>query len=450
MTRRTAPYVVVGGGPAAAAATRVIAQAGGQVVLITEEPEQPYDRTSLSKQVLLDPDAEPPPLWDPSERRPDRVEILTGTSVVRIDPGARTVHTSDGDTVGYDRLLLATGARPRTLDLPGLPGSGVHHLRVSADARALRADLHRAGPLVVIGGGVLGLEVAAAAIGGRQVRVVEAGSRILGRGIPAPVATRLAQVHREHGVNLLTGVAPVSIERSTEHVAGHATGHSTGRSAPRSAGRPGDAGAAGGFVSGVRLSDGERLPAAVVVVAVGIAPREELARDSGIATADGILVDSSCRTDVPGVWAAGDVARMRVPGHPGGLRFEAFTVAQNQGVVAARSMLGEQVGDDQVPFTWSDQYGLTLQHVGLGTPGAEQVSLIDGEGEGEAVLVLELEGDRLVAACGLGRGSLVPRAIRAAQRLIGRGGRIEVEALREQQGDLDAVVRLLRSPASPG
>ena len=409
------PYAVVGGGPAAGAAARALAAAGADVVLLTAEDRPPYDRTVLSTEVLLHPGASVPEVWPAAADWRARIQVRTGTEVVGLDPEARTLTTAHGDSLTYAAALLAPGAEPRRLSVSGSEGPSIHYLRDVADALAISHTFGRARRLVVVGGGVIGLEVAAAAaMRGVDVEVVEARARVLGRGVPAPIAAWIVALHERHGVRIRTGAAPDAVQRSPD-----------------------------GAVSGVRLIDGTVLPADAVVVGIGIEPREHLAHAAGLACDDGILVDASGRTSHPAVFAAGDAVRMRRTGESLGIRLESFSAAGRQGEVAAHTMLGRHDSFTDVPWWWSDQYDATLHSTGVATPDAREVLV----GTPEAPLVLSLVGERLVAAGGVGHGPGIARPVRAAGRVIAAGGRVDLRELRTSGGDPASLAAAFRAAA---
>ena len=409
------PYAVVGGGPAGGAAARALAAAGADVVLFTAEHRPPYDRTVLSTDVLLDPHMAVPEVWPPGAEWRARIDVRTRTRVTALDPGTRTVTTAAGEQVSFAAVLLAPGAEPRRLTVAGSDGPGVHHLRDTADALSLSHALGRVHRLVVVGGGVIGLEVAAAAaMRGVDVEVVEARARVLVRGVPAPIAAWIVALHEQHGVRVRTETAPDAVQRSPD-----------------------------GAVRGVRLSDGTVLPADAVVVGVGIEPREHLAHTAGLACDDGILVDPSGRTSDPAVFAAGDAVRMRRTGESHGIRLESFSAAGRQGEVAAHTMLGREDSFTDVPWWWSDQYDATLHSTGVAPPDAREVLV----GTPEAPLALSLAGERLVAACGVGHGPEIARPVRAAGRAIAAGGRVDLRELRASGGDPASLAAAFRAAA---
>jgi NADPH-dependent 2,4-dienoyl-CoA reductase/sulfur reductase-like enzyme len=402
VTRSKDPFVIVGGGPAAASAARCLAQAGRRVVLLTAETRPPYDRTQLSKQVLAADGGDPAPLWDSTQEWYHHVDMRTGCLVERLDVAGRRAVTADGTSIGYEGLLLATGASPRRLRLPGEDGPGVHHLRDLTDAHALAADLGRARRIAVIGGGLIGLEVAAvAAARGVEVHVLEAAARLLTRGVPEPVAATVAGWHAAAGVQVTTGVFPTGIQHGPD-----------------------------GTPVGVRLLDGAMAPADAVVVGVGVAPRDDLAADAGLTVDDGIVVDTSCRTSADGVWAAGDAVRMLrdvATGHPPGrgIRLESFTDAQRQGEVAASAMLGHATIGTPAPFSWSDQLGRTISCIGGAPSDADIITVATPD----AVVVLTVTGTTLRAVCAAGTAGATGRLVATARHLVTRQARVDVTAL---------------------
>ena len=407
----------MGGGPAAGAAARALAAAGRHVILLTAEDRSPYDRTVLSKDVLLLPGATVPEVWPAGDPWRERIEVRTNTTVASLDPDARRLVTASGDVVPFESVILATGAQHRRLALPGADGEGVHYLRDTTDAAALSQALDHASRLVIVGGGVIGLEVAAAAATrGVDVVVLEAADRVLARGVPAAVAGWLCALHEAHGVVVRTGVAPDAVLRSPD-----------------------------GAVTGVRLADGTVVPADAVVAGIGIVPRDGLARAAGLAVDDGILIDPTGRTSHPHVFAAGDAVRTRHPGEAHGIRLESFTAAGRQGEVAAHTVLGQDDAFTDVPWWWSDQYDATVQSMGVAPAGARE-EVLDVPG---GLLVLSVVGDRLVAACGVTHGPGIARAVRVAGPAIAAGARLDVGAAHAAAGDLAALTAVLRTAARP-
>ncbi|MEO7422905.1 MAG: FAD-dependent oxidoreductase [Ornithinibacter sp.] len=405
-------FVIVGGGPAAGAAARRFAEAGEQVLILTQEPLGPYDRTVLSKAVLLDDAADVPSVWPPGAPWREHIDVRALTTVTALDPDAGELRTQDGTTWPFESLVLATGAEPRRLVVTGADGPGIHHLRDCIDARALAAALTGAERLVVVGGGVIGLEVAAAAAQrGLAVTVVEASTRVLGRGVPRAIADWLADLHTRHGVSIRVGVSPQEVLRD------------------------------GTGITGVHLSDGSVVPADIVAVGIGISPRTELAEAADLVVDDGIVVDASMRTSHPAVLAAGDAVRMVTWHGDRGIRLESFTAAGRQGEVAAAVAMGGEDTFDDVPWSWSDQYDATMQVLGVPGPGSREVLV----GDAGTLVVLSLdEAGRLIGVCGAGTGPGVARPVRAAAAAVARRAVPDLEAAEAAGGDLRALTTLLR------
>jgi 3-phenylpropionate/trans-cinnamate dioxygenase ferredoxin reductase component len=322
--------VLVGGGVAAAATAGALRRRGfdGEIVLVADEPDAPYERPPLSKAVLAGGDVV-------SSRKPEwytdnAVELRLSTRATSIDTGARVVGLADGDDLRYDTLVLATGVRARRL--AGFDGERIHYLRTAADARALRAGLLAAERVVVLGAGFVGCEVAASAVGlGKQVTIFEPEATPLARALGVKIGAALLDIHRGRGVDVRTGEY---VETCTPS---------------------GD-----GLVVDSNL--GYRTEADLVVVGVGALPNDDLAKAAGIATGDGVLVDEYGRTSAPDVWALGDVAaqlhhgrRVRVEHHDNALR---------QGQTVAANITGEATPHTDPHWFWSDHYEHKLQSVG--------------------------------------------------------------------------------------
>jgi 3-phenylpropionate/trans-cinnamate dioxygenase ferredoxin reductase subunit len=398
---RSGPFVIIGGGAAGASCARTLLRAGREdVVLLSDEPERPYDRTALSKRVLLE-GAAPPDLY-PADL-PDEV-ALTGRTVVDLDLPARTVHTSSG-TLSFGTLVLATGAGPRRPPLPGLDAPGVLTLRSAADARALYAALVPDRHLLVIGAGLIGLEVAAAASTlGVRTTVVETADRPMARLLPPDLAHPVMEAHRAAGVTLELGVQPVEVAWRPDGPSLH-------------------------------LADGRRIDADLLLVATGVGPRTGLAQRAGLDVDDGILVDTSLTTSHPDVMAAGDAVRMRGADGARGQRTEAWTPALAMGQHVARTLLGETAPYAEVPWAWSDQHGLQIQMAGEPLAGGLIIARGDLDGP-EGHVMVSLRDGRAVGVAGVGRGNGVGRAVRPIATLIGRGVAVSPEELADPTVDL--------------
>ncbi|KOG34332.1 MULTISPECIES: NAD(P)/FAD-dependent oxidoreductase [Streptomyces] len=373
-------FVIVGGGLAGAKAAETLRAEGfnGRVILIGDERDHPYERPPLSKGYLTGAkERDSVFVHEAAWYAANDVELHLGQSVTAVDREDRTVRLGDGTVIRYDKLLLATGAEPRRLDVPGTELAGVHHLRRLAHADRLRqvlAGLGRDnGHLVIAGGGWIGLEVAAAARGyGAEVTVVEADPTPLFRVLGPELGQLFADLHTDHGVRFHFGA------RLTEIVGQD------------------------GMVLAVRTDDGEEHPAHAVLAAIGAAPRTALAENSGLALVDradggGIAVDESLRTSDPDIYAAGDVAAALHPRLHTRLRVEHWANALNGGPVAARAMLGRHVSYDRVPYFFTDQYDLGMEYSGWAPPGSYDQVVVRGDTGKREFIAFWLKEGRVLA-----------------------------------------------------
>lgn len=338
--------VIVGAGVAGVQVAAALREQGhhGRVVLIGAEAEMPYRRPPLSKAYLTDPDPADPVLRSAEFFDSHTIELRTGTQVRGLDLAAGSVLLADGEQVAWTDLVLATGTRTRALRVPGADLAGVTALRTLADARRLRSAVSSARRVVVIGGGFIGVETAGAALAsGAAVTVVEAGPRLLGRSVTACTAAYLLEHHRRAGIDVRLGASVTEL---------------LGRA---------------GHVTAVRTADGRCIDADLVVIGVGVTACDELAGDAGLATDDGILVDSSLRASHPHVYAVGDCARFPMPDGQR-VRLESVQNATDQARhVASTIATGEHTPYHAVPWFWSNQKGARLQIAGLGAAADDVV-----------------------------------------------------------------------------
>jgi 3-phenylpropionate/trans-cinnamate dioxygenase ferredoxin reductase component len=402
---------IVGAGHAGGRAAQVLRESGwgGRIVLIGAEAHLPYERPPLSKGVLTgERSAVQCRLRTPEAWAADRIEPVVAT-VERIDPGAREVRVSDGGVFGYDALLLATGGRARRLAIPGAALDGVFALRTLDDAAALGTRLVPAARVVLIGGGFIGLEVAASArLRGCRVTVLDAASRLLGRAVPETIAARVHALHERQGVAIRVSRKPVAIERTV-----------------------------GGALA-VVLDDGDTLIADTVVAGIGIEPADELAREAGLAVERGIVVNARLETSACGIYAAGDVAVFpsALSGRP--LRQETWHGAETQSRVAARNMLGADEPYRETPWFWSDQYDTQLQVAGEPALGERSVARVLGD---DAEIHFHFDaGARLVAASGFGRASGFVKEMRVARMLVERGAGVTPTAVADVSVKLKSLI----------
>ena len=352
----TPSMVIVGAGHCGGRAAQALRESGwtGNIDLIGLERHAPYERPPLSKELLTGQQAaEACLLRSPQAMMDDGIRLHT-QRVTAIDTASQTVTLANSQVLPYRKLLLATGGTARGLDIPGAELPEVLTLRTLGDALLLAPRLGTGRRLLVVGGGFIGLEVAASARRlGTGVTLVEGGQRLLGRAVPADIAAQVLALHRDQCVDIRLGVLPVAIEQ-----------------------RPG----AGVLV---RLDDGSALEADTVLVGIGMQPATELARAAGLAVGCGIVVDACLRTSAPGVFAAGDVAEFpsALSGLP--IRQETWFNAETQARVAARNMLGGDEVCDQPPWFWSDQYGHQLQV--CGEPALASASVRRDLGAGDRI-----------------------------------------------------------------
>lgn len=386
--------VIVGAGECGARAAFALREQGygGSVTLIGEEPHLPYERPPLSKATMLSEEHPSPVSVTDHQRLADNgITLISSAKALEIDRDNRAVLLEDGQSVPYDKLLLATGSTPRKLPLPGI-GARCVYLRSYDDALAIRAHLTTGKRIAIIGGGFIGLELAASArMRGALVTLIEAQPRILMRGVPPEIAAVVDARHRAEGVDMRVGVGLSSIE---------------------------DHGASVRLV----LADGHSIDADVVVIGIGAMPVVGLAEAAGLTIENGIAVDEALRTSDPNVYAAGDCCSFPLGVYGGRrVRLEAWRNAHDQGALAARNMLGDSESHSAVPWFWSDQYDLTLQIAGLSDEAATAVRRDLGDG---AFILFHLAADgRLLAASGVGPGNAVARDIRLAEMMIAKGVR---------------------------
>ncbi len=401
--------VIVGAGHVGGRAALALREAGwaGLIALVGDEADAPYERPPLSKGVLL---GEPfaATLRAPAAYADEGIDLITGTRVVSVDREAREVVLGDGRSLPYRALLLATGGRARRLDIPGAQLPGVCTLRTLPEANTLAQRLAPGARCVVVGGGFIGLEVAASARArGCDVVVLEAGPRLLGRGVPASIAARVLALHEARGVTIRLGVLPVAFERR-------------------------------GDALQVRLGDGSGFDADTVVVGIGIVPNSELAARAGLATGNGIVVDAGLRTADPLVFAAGDVALFPSPlsGRP--LRLESWHNAEEQARIAARNMAGGSESVGAAPWFWSDQYEHQLQIAGDPTLGVQAVARAVA---GDAQIDFHLDAwGRMVGIAGFGPGAALAKEFKLARTLFERGVTADAQRLADPEVKLKSLL----------
>lgn len=391
---------IVGAGHVGGRAAQTLREAGwrGGIALIGAEPHLPYERPPLSKAVLTEAgETAVLPLRSPEAWRSDAIDHLIAR-VQAVDTAEHLVRLHDGRTICYESLLIATGGHARNLSIPGADAPGVLRLRTLDDAMAIKPRLTPSSRVVVIGGGFIGLEVAASARTlGCSVVIVEGGTRLLGRAVPAAIAAHAQALHERNGVPCRLGAAPSAIERRVDGTL-------------------------------VVLFDGkESLVADTVVVGIGIEPADELARAAGIEVERGIVVDETLETSAQGVYAAGDVALFPSRFGPHRIRQETWHNAETQARLAARNMLGAQEVYRELPWFWSDQYDHQLQVAGEPALGHQRVARML-PGDAHIHFALDAVG-RLVGASGFGPVSAFAKEMRVARMLVERGATVTPDQL---------------------
>ncbi len=366
-------FVIVGGGLAGAKAAETLRAEGfdGDVVLLGSEPERPYERPPLAKGYLLGKDSRDSVfVHSAGWYAENRVDLRTGVTVAMIDPAAHLV-TFDGGTIGYDKLLLATGAHARRVDIPGTGLGNVFYLRTLPESDALRAAFTPDAQVVIVGAGWIGMEAAAAArAAGSSVTIVEPLPGALHRVLGPELGGKFADLHRSHGVTFRFE------ESAAEFLA---------------------AGPGSAKVGKVVTTAGAELPADVVVVGIGAVPNDGLAKSAGLDVDNGVVTDSALRTSDPDIFAAGDVANSYLPLLGRHLRVDHWSNALNGGKEAARSMLGQHVEYNRVPYFYSDQYDLGMECSGLPLPGAYDEIVYRGDTGSLEFIAFWLNQGRLIA-----------------------------------------------------
>lgn len=391
--------VIVGAGQAGGETAGELRKQGyaGRIVLVGEEPQVPYRRPPLSKAFLNGTASEESLYVKPAaEWEKVKVEFIGGVRAERIDRAGQSLHLADGRSLAYDKLVLATGGRARLLSLPGADKPNVFAVRTIADVLGLRAHCQAGKRAVIVGGGFIGLEVAAVLVKlGLQVTVLEGLPRVLARVTVPEVSTFFERIHREAGVDLRTGVQISAFE-------------------------------GGENVEQVVLGDGSRIAADLVIAGIGQLPNVELAQEAGLAVDNGIVVDEYARTSDPHIYAAGDCAN-----HPNAffdcrLRLESVQNAMEHGRTVAANLLGKAQIYNVVPWFWSDQYELKLQMVGL-SKGFDRM-VVRGDLKGRAFAAFYLKDGRVLAADTVGR----PADFMMAKKLVAGHVRVDGDRLADE------------------
>jgi 3-phenylpropionate/trans-cinnamate dioxygenase ferredoxin reductase subunit len=403
-------YVIVGASLAGAKAAETLREEGfdGRIVLVGEEPDRPYERPPLSKDYLRgEAGREKVYVHDEGFYAEHDIDLRLGRTAVRLDTAERVLELDGGEPLGYDSLLLTTGAEPRRLDVPGADLDGVLYLRSVADSDTLRERLDRGGAVVVVGAGWIGAEVAASARQrGLEVTVIEPASVPLERVLGTEIGAVYRDIHADHGVKMLLGTGLEAFE--------------------------GD-----GRVERVRTSDGRTLDCDFVVVGVGVQPRTGLAAEAGLTIGNGIVVDEHLRTSAPGVFAAGDVANAHHPFYGEPLRVEHWANALNQGPAAARNMLGQAAPYDRLPYFFSDQYDVGMEYTGFASDWDRVV--VRGDVAAREFIAFWMREDRVLAGMNVNVWDVTD----PIKRLIGERMAVDERRLADPEVPLDHLASLV-------
>jgi len=391
-------FVVIGAGQAGGRAVEAMRASGfeGRIDLVGAEPHLPYERPPLSKELLAGNDAPFDLIYDAAWYAERNITVHLDAPATAIDRAAKRVILGESQTLAYDKLLLTTGGNVRRLDIDGVALSGVHYLRTIEESRAIDAMLNDGSRIVVVGGGFIGLEIAASARQrGCHVTVLEAADRLMGRALPPDICAAFADLHRENGID-------VKLDTGIERIEGT---DQVGR---------------------VVTSNGDILNADGVVIGVGIIPETSLAAEAGLAVDNGIVVDEYCRTSDDSIYAAGDVTNHFNPLLGARLRLESWQNAQNQAIVAAQNMNGADTPFSEVPWFWSDQFDVNLQM--CGAPAGWDNIVTRGDISARNGLLFQRDGEKIVGAIGLNR----PRDMRFIKRLMTGGKTPTAEQLSDE------------------
>ncbi|MFU8814527.1 MAG: NAD(P)/FAD-dependent oxidoreductase [Pseudomonadales bacterium] len=396
--------VIVGAGHAAGQAAASLRQEGytGEIVIIGDEKHIPYQRPPLSKQYLSGEQGVERVYLRPAKFYQDKnVTLKTGTRVEAIDTAAKKVITDAGESIPYEKLLLATGGRPRRLTIPGSDLGGIHYLRGIDDVDGIRADMAPGKKLVIVGGGYIGLEVAAVAVvAGLEVHVLEMEQRILQRVTTERMSAYYHQLHQSRGVHIHCGATVTAFTGS-------------------------------GRVEAVLCGE-ESYPADIVVVGIGIIPNTEVAEAAGVVCDNGIVVDDHCRTSAADVFAAGDCTNHPNPLLQRRLRLESVPNAMEQARVATANMCGGDKTYASIPWFWSDQYELKLQMVGFSADGDTQA--VRGSVEANQFAVFYLKDGAVVAVDAVNS----PKEFMICKQLIGK--QVDPGVLEDPEADLKTLL----------
>ena len=401
-------FVIIGASQAGGWIAKTLRAEGfkGRVVLIGEEKYLPYERPPLSKDALFgEAKLDSTYFWPPETYPELNIETMLGVRATAIDRAAKQVTLDNGDVLAYDRLAITTGTRPRRLPIDGADLAGVHYLRTMDDTLAIQADAKNGAVALIVGGGWIGLEVAAtlSKLGCKSV-VVEFADRLCGRAVTPEVSAWMLDFHKGHGID-------VRLNTGVERFEGD------------------------GALQRAILSDGDTIVCTLAVVGIGVLPNVEIAAEAGIEIDNGIKVDDLCRTSDPKIFSAGDVTN-----HPNALlgkriRLESWENAQNQGIAAGKSMLDKGESYSEIPWFWSDQHDANIQMIGL--PEAwDEVATRGDTGDNE-FMTIYLKDSKIIGAISVNN----PRDLRFAKRLMQAGKPVSATDIADTSIKMQALLK---------
>lgn len=395
----SAAMVIVGAGEAGIRAALTLRQQqwDGDIIVLGEEASDPYERPPLSKEFLTQEAPQQTPIAGFQQFSEHHIHFQRSVVVNRIDPNSQQVHTQCGQVIAYHKLLIATGASARHLHIPKVPDPSIFVLRTDLDAQKLRERVRPGLNVVIVGGGFIGLELAASMQQlGAIVHVIEREGRLMQRAVPAEIAAVMQQMHEDSGVHL----------HFKTHIADVNTRHDQRL---------------------LTLSNDITIQADLIIAGIGAYPNITLAESAGLEIDNGIRVNEQMQTSNPHIFAAGDCCSFPHPFYGERIRLESWRTAQEQAMVAATNMLGQTESYDKIPWFWSTQFDLTLQISGLMESGT--LSIVRDLGDRAKMLFRLDDQNRMVAAAGVAPGHSIGREIKACERLIQRQIQLDPEAL---------------------
>lgn len=401
-------FVIIGAGQAGGWAAKTLRDEGfeGRVVIVGDENFAPHERPPLSKDVLLgDAEKESCLLWPPGTLEDANIELRLGETVSSIDPDGHTLSLANGETLGWNKLLIATGGRARSLDVEGVDLDGVYTLRTIEDAENIRARLTKGARVLVIGAGWIGLEVAAAARKrGASATVIELADRVCARALTEDMSQWVHALHERHGVDIRLNAA---FSRFS-----------------------GD-----GKLQKAVLADGSEIACDIAVIGIGLIPNTGLAEGAGLDVDNGIVVDEHGQTSHPDVFAAGDVTNHPNPLLGRRVRLESWENAQNQAINSAKAMLGTKISYAEIPWFWSDQYDANIQMMGL--PEEWDQTVIRGDREAGEFIEFYLKDGELQGAAAINNA----RDLRFTRRMITSRKKFDAAALADPEVKLQKLMK---------